>query len=107
MYSEGVAVFGMVCSFIILRHGKRRYKPLPPIGVHAVYLTFHFTGIILVYKKYSFILSRQKHGYDRKLLFLIVTFDNHGKSHGRDRMVAGFTFICVISAYHHQSCESM
>jgi len=24
---------------------------------------------------------------------------------GRDRMVVGFTSTCVISAYHHKSCE--
>jgi gentisate 1,2-dioxygenase len=25
--------------------------------------------------------------------------------HGRDRMVAGFTTTCAISAHHHLSCE--
>jgi len=24
---------------------------------------------------------------------------------GRERMIGGFTTICVISAYHHSSCE--
>jgi len=28
-----------------------------------------------------------------------------GDSRGRDRMVVGFTTICAISAYNHQSCD--
>jgi hypothetical protein len=28
----------------------------------------------------------------------------HSMGH-RDRMIAGFTTICTISAYHHRSCE--
>ena len=28
-----------------------------------------------------------------------------GGRHGRDRMVVTFKTTCVISAYHHQSCD--
>ena len=33
-----------------------------------------------------------------------LTLTSQGRR-GHDRMVVGFTTACVISAYHHKSCE--
>jgi hypothetical protein len=35
----------------------------------------------------------------------ILLTRSHTGRRGRDRMVAGFTTSCAISAYHHESCE--